>query len=369
MIFIAGISISLFVLALLLVKKNKNKSDILLLIWMLLYITHLGYYYIDSIGQRYDYPHLLGFSMPFPLLHCVLMFFYVSHVTNQVHPKRSISLLHFIPALSAYVYLIPFFLLSTTEKIEIFKLEGGENYGLFAQILQVSISLSGIIYVVWCSFLLIKHKKNIRSQFSDIEEISLSWLQFLVVGMGLVWFLVIVTQNDNIIAHSVAVFVILIGFFGVQQKSIFNNTQEVHQKPLINEVDQETTEPLPTREKYRNSGLTKDLAEEHFQRLNDLMNEGQFYKNANLSLGELASELELHPNYLSQIINNNGGQSFYDYVNTFRVNEFKKLLAKPENQKYTLMTLAFECGFNSKSSFNRYFKKITGKTPSQYSKQ
>lgn len=366
MIFIAGISIALFIAALLLVKKDKSKSDIFLLLWMLLNSAHLSFYYLNYSGRLFDYPAFLGFQLPFPLLQGVLLFFYVSFVTNQQHKKKWISLLHLIPALLFYAYLIPFFLLPAAEKIAVFKLKGGDEYATFMAILQISVFLSGIIYVIWCSYLLVKHKKNIRSQFSDIEEINLSWLQFLVVGLGLVWSLVIISQEDATIYLAVSIFVILVGFFGIQQKSIFNQPGSTLTKstPIKQPIDQETT----TKEKYQTSGLSKQVAEEHFQKLNDLMTKGQFYKNASLSLGDLANKLDLHPNYLSQIINNNGGQSFYDYVNTFRVNEFKNLLSQSENQKYTLMTLAFECGFNSKSSFNRYFKKITGQTPSQYAK-
>ena len=366
MIFIAGISIALFISALLLVKKDKSKSDLFLLLWMLLNVAHLGFYYLNYSGSLFDYPNLLGIQLPFPLLQGVLLYFYVSSVTNQTPKKKWIPFLHLIPALLAYLYLTTFFILPEAEKIQIFKQQGGEEHAIFMGILQLSVFLSGIIYVVWCSLLLRKHKKNILTQFSDIEEISLSWLQFLVYGLGVVWCLVIFTQEDSIIYQAVAVFVILVGFFGVQQKNIFNKPKEIYRK-LPEEKLIESAKPQ--KEKYQTSGLSEDLAEEHFQKLNDLMKEGKFYKNASLSLSELASELELHPNYISQIINDNGGQSFYDYVNTFRVSEFKKLITQPENKKYTLMALAYECGFNSKSSFNRYFKKITGETPSQYAKK
>jgi AraC-like DNA-binding protein len=58
--------------------------------------------------------------------------------------------------------------------------------------------------------------------------------------------------------------------------------------------------------------------------------------------------------------------NFYDFVNRYRLEEFKKLASDPKNRQFTMLALAFDCGFNSKSSFNRYFKKATGQTPSQY---
>lgn len=368
MIFIAAISIALFISALLLFKKDKSISDIYLMLWMLLNTAHLSFHYLNHTDSLYDYPSLLGTQLPFPLLQGVLLYFYVSSVTNQTPKPKWKLLLHLIPAILAYLYLIPFMFLDPDEKIEIFKIKGGQDYASFMAILLAAVFISGIAYVVWCSILLRKHKQNIRTQFSDIEEINLSWLQLLVFGLGVVWSLVIIFQSDTIINIGVAIFVIIIGFFGVQQKNIFNNTSEVYQVlPTGAEID--IQESNLNKEKYQNSGLSQKDAKVHFEKLDALMNQKQLFKNSNLSLGDLAKEIDLHPNYLSQIINENGGQSFYDYVNTFRVTEFKKLIEKNEHEKFTLLTLAYECGFNSKSSFNRYFKKLTGETPSQYAKK
>jgi AraC-like DNA-binding protein len=78
--------------------------------------------------------------------------------------------------------------------------------------------------------------------------------------------------------------------------------------------------------------------------------------------------LNTQPNYLSQVINEKEGKIFYDYINTIRIEEFKRLAVLPESRKYTLLALAEQCGFNSKSSFNRYFKKVTGQSPSEFMK-
>jgi YesN/AraC family two-component response regulator len=80
----------------------------------------------------------------------------------------------------------------------------------------------------------------------------------------------------------------------------------------------------------------------------------------------LADELQIHPNYLSQSINEQEGKNFYDFINYLRVEEFKRISTLPENKKYTIQTLASDAGFNSKSSFNRYFKKVTGLSPSEF---
>jgi AraC-like DNA-binding protein len=95
----------------------------------------------------------------------------------------------------------------------------------------------------------------------------------------------------------------------------------------------------------------------------------KLFTEPELTLTDLSSRLGVHSNYLSQVINEAEGVNFYDYINLLRIDEFKRLVLLPENQKYTLLALAFECGFNSKSAFNRCFKKATELSPSEYVKQ
>ena len=121
------------------------------------------------------------------------------------------------------------------------------------------------------------------------------------------------------------------------------------------------------KKKYPKSGLTEEASEKLHQSLIKLMAEQAPFRKPDLSINDLASQLGVHPNYLSQIINQKEKKNFYDFVNTYRIEEFKRLIAMPRFQAYTLLSLAYDCGFSSKSSFNRYFKKATGQTPSEYS--
>jgi len=293
-----------------------------------------------------------------------MLYFYVSSVTEQFAKNKGEILLHFIPALATIAYLSHFFILPSEEKIRIFRNQGTE-YQVFQDIVLYGVFVSGIFYVIWSSILLSKHKQRIRNQFSNITAVNLNWLRFLTYGLGIVWAIVIVTQSDALIFIGVSIFVILIGFFGLQQKSIFIN-QEVEYKIIEKEI--QSLVPVVAKEKYESSGLSEEKAEEYYQKLNELIHKKKIYVQADLSLNQLAAELGIHPNYLSEIINTKESKTFYDYINSFRVDEFKSLMTIPENQQFTLMAIAYDCGFNSKSSFNRYFKKMTGETPSQYVK-
>jgi len=352
MIFITGISIAIFFEFLLIAKKNKSESDKILILWMFLISIHLFLFYMLFSEEIYNYSFLLGIEKPFPLLHGVLLYIYTASVTNQLPAKRKVLFLHFLPATVFYIYLITFFILPADEKIQVYKNKGA-GYEVFLAILHYAFSFSGIIYVLWSGLLLRQHKQNILNQFSDLEKINLRWLQFLTLGLGCIWLFVIFFRSDIITFGALVIFIFLICFFGIRQVGIFTSTK------AIREVEEQ-------KEKYSKSGLKEELSEELFQKLKSLMTKDEMYKKNELLINDLAGKLDVHPNYLSQLINEREGKNFYDFVNNYRLEEFKRLIAIPKNQHLTLLSLAYECGFNSKSSFNRYFKKKTGQTPSQY---
>ena len=100
--------------------------------------------------------------------------------------------------------------------------------------------------------------------------------------------------------------------------------------------------------------------------LSSYMQQHKPYTNPGLTIHELAAGLKLPPHVLSKVINEGFGKNFFDFVNAYRVEEFKLLMSEPQARQYTLLALALEVGFNSKSSFNRAFKKQTDQTPREY---
>ena len=98
----------------------------------------------------------------------------------------------------------------------------------------------------------------------------------------------------------------------------------------------------------------------------DYMRRHKPYLNPSLTIHELATGLQLPPHVLSRVINEGFGQNFFDFVNSYRVDEFKQVMAAPQARQYTLLALALEVGFNSKTAFNRAFKKHTAQTPREY---
>ena len=109
-------------------------------------------------------------------------------------------------------------------------------------------------------------------------------------------------------------------------------------------------------------------AKEHYENLLDIVKNKKLYLDQELSMTVLASETGLSNGYLSQIINQMEGKNFFEFINSYRVAEVKELMKDPKFSNYTLLGLAQEAGFNSKSTFNAVFKRLTGQTPSAYRK-
>ncbi|MCA6074476.1 helix-turn-helix domain-containing protein [Fulvivirga sedimenti] len=118
--------------------------------------------------------------------------------------------------------------------------------------------------------------------------------------------------------------------------------------------------------KYASSSLNKNSYDEMITEISRVIREKQLYKQFDFNLKLLSNELNSNPGYISQTINHGLGIRFNDYINQFRVEEAKRQLRSPENKHLTIEAISELCGFKSKSTFFRAFKKETGLTPKQF---
>lgn len=152
------------------------------------------------------------------------------------------------------------------------------------------------------------------------------------------------------------------GFYGFRQTSIFSNMGVLATKASLQKNTTETAS-------YAKSGLSQEKVENLANVLSQNMKLQKPYLNENLSLKILAEQCNLQPAQLSQVINQYYKMNFYDFVNQYRVEDAKNRIRSSNFDHLSILGIAFDCGFKSKSSFNRYFKKYTGISPSEFKKK
>lgn len=386
MLYSIGIGITFFLVLILISKKNKSTADTILGSWLFIIGIHLLLYYLFVTKQYLSFPYLLGLEISLPLLHGPMLYVYTSALTSRKQQLKT-HYVHFIPYAISLIYLIPFLSSTSQEKLTVYAAEG-KGQEVFMGCMFVAIVISGIVYTFLSFRKLNIHRRTIEGEFSTLEKVNLKWLYYLVAGLSSIWVLVIFAE-DVYVFYAVVLYVIFIGYFGIQQTEIFIDKQGVPDPvtdPLLNaapdqsvseetdlleaelHVETELTEK-PGKVKYEKTKLNRDELLAIQQKISVLMNNEKVYKDPELTLMDLAQKVQVHPNTLSQMINSLEEKNFYDFINEQRIEEFKRMVVRSENQKFTLLALAFECGFNSKTSFNRNFKKITNLSPSEYLKQ
>ncbi|MBN8650597.1 MAG: helix-turn-helix transcriptional regulator [Cytophagales bacterium] len=367
MFYIISTSLAFLLSLILFTKRGKTKADLILACWLIIIGVHLAFYYLSLTVDPYYYPYLLA-GYPFPLFHGPFLYFYTASLTNQHSYLRRHFAWHFFPALLIYLILIPFFFRSHSERLVVFANQG-KGYEWVFLLQRILVLGSGVVYTIISLWLLRMHTRNVLHEFSQKEKVNLIWLRYIIYGVGVVW-LGVFSGNDFIIFSLVALFVLALGYFGIKQVGIFTQASVAGSDamgdslPAIKFEDPMTGDR--TKGKYLKSGLSSEMQTEIHGRLLAAMEDQKFFLNPELTLAQLADHLAVQPNHLSQVINSMESKTFYDFINAWRIREFKKMVSLPQNQKYTLLALAFECGFNSKTAFYRNFKEATGQSPTQY---
>lgn len=365
-LFLTGIILSAFHSFVLFSKEKKRSSDYLLALWFCFSGISLFSFFLVYSDKHLIYPSLTVLGMPIPLLIGPLLLLYTKYQTTANSFKKN-DLLHVFPFLIVFFLFVNIYFLPFEIRREILR-NGGRGYEMQGFIKLLAIYFSGLVYIPWSLIKLLTYKKNLNNQFSNTERINFNWLLYLIIGMAIVWVIILFVQDDRLIFGAVSLFIIWMSYFGTKQVQIFGaNSFPLEEEDPLSDIFEENDLDVETP-KYSKSTLNEENILEIHAALIKVLNEKQPYLNPELKLTDLAVLLEVNPNHLSQVINSQCGKSFYDLINEQRIQEFIFRLKQKESKQYTLVALAFDCGFNSKASFNRNFKKYTQLTPSDYYK-
>jgi YesN/AraC family two-component response regulator len=166
-------------------------------------------------------------------------------------------------------------------------------------------------------------------------------------------------------------YIYLITFKGLAQPSPWHKKTDEQKENLEKEIRQAAEiEALKKDRKRDEVSLQHEMKiGEIVSRINEAMQSERLYQQAELTLQNLADRIKIPPYQVSQAINEGMHKNFYDLVNGYRVDEAKRLLLDVKNRNFTILSVGFEAGFNSKTTFNTVFKKFTGVTPTEYRQQ
>lgn len=368
-ILLIGATLAFFLAILLFKKRDKALHDYILGSWLFFIGLYVLIYSFSPAEFFISNPWLINFYISLLLLHGPFLFAYVNVLICTDYPLAKRLAWHTLPFILFNLYLIFFFPVENILK-NACSLHGGAKLDLPLPylIFLIIIAFSVPFYIIWVIRLLQKHKKVISDNFSDIEKRTLSWLRDLICILGFVWVIlvsiifihhILLLFSDSFCINglflSLSAFIILLGFFGLSQPIIFTSKDIVSSKEIIK-----------TEKPYSSSSLKEDDIQQYLAILEEYMKAEKPYLNNQLTLHQLASEINITPHHLSRIINEYHKQNFFDFINQYRVNEFILRLSDSKFKNYSLLAIAFDCGFNSKTTFNRYFKRITDSTPSEY---
>jgi AraC-like DNA-binding protein len=372
-ILLLGATQGLFLTLLLLTKPTNKTANRLLALLIISYSAFIVESSTSGTQFAERFPHILGLAAGVVFLNGPLHYLYARALINPKIAFSAKHLLHCIPFVLFYLYfLFPFYLKSGAEKIAF--IQSVADHGLTPALAFFSwaVLLQGLIYMTVTFRLLQEHAQAIKNAFSSIEEINLNWLRNITFLTLVIWILGVIIEflqmfglNDPVQATvpiSIALLIYVMGYLGLRQPEIFSYSVESRSETVSDSTE------IADVKKYERSGLTKEKAQSLHEKLIHLMETEKPFTDSMLKLDRLAQMASTNPNYLSQVINEERRQNFYDFVNGYRIEEAKKMIRDPSQEQMTLLAIAHEVGFNSKSAFNTAFKKHTGTTPSQFKK-
>lgn len=374
--FIASFN-AFFFLGLLLQKKVKQLHDKILGFW-LLYLGIATATYAFSIDFFPASPLLSSGIIALFLLHGPFLYLYVSALALNRRKFKLKKLWHFLPFIAFILYLLIAFRFSTYSKgirVDHVAENGIEPPLLFVFFLIIT-ALSGPVYF----FISYKKFQQIKKSPSGKlnNQPGFNWLGKLIPIFGIVWTALIIIAVIHHVFHlfsmafctdglflSLSVFIILIGYFGLKQKEVFIS-YALDETEKAKSAEKEI--PNEPEIKYAATKMEGEELQKCCNRVGQYINTNKPYLEPDLTLPKLAEELNISTHHLSQVINEKHERNFADFINSYRVAEVKRKIQDPEFKNYSLLGIAFESGFNSKSAFNRVFKNQTGMTPSEFRK-
>ena len=379
---VAGALQGLLLTGVIVAQRNNRTANRLLAALMAAFTIYLASEVYYSTGLFRAFPHFFGISYQMPWVYGPLVYLYALAASDRSWRFERKTLLHFLPVAINLLAMAPYLFMGGADKIAFLdRWMAGETPVQFT-ILDPFKYVSGIAYSVATVLYLRRHRLRVRHSYSNTERVNLRWLLGLTIAAFGIWILATTMRisgvrgrvRDEHISLAMAALVYAIGYKGLRQPEVFRyETAEypVAKRPelVISSPPDEPgvdDEPESFAPRYERSGLS-DIEARHLKTsLLALMDAEKPWRDSELTLATLAERLNSTPHKLSEVLNAEIGETFYDFVNGYRVREVQRRIKAGDARALKMLALALDAGFASKSTFNQAFKKHTSQTPSGF---
>lgn len=363
---VAEFSQALLLIFILLVMDKNRKANIFFAAFLFIISSSFFTFYLFKSDYKIISALFAILAVPGISASGVFIYLYVQFITGLIEKFRVKYLLNF----TVYFLSLAFYILA------VYHLHGGTHeVPWFKTVIFTVLGIGFINSIVYIFYTLINLKKyadKIENYYSDLQKISLNWLikittlSFMVLSFWSFTFwlshLRIIPKSPVFVACillTLIVIVFITAYYLVNQPEIFRKNVEMEH--VI-----EDTADSSAAEKYARQSIDDRMQDKYLAMLTDFMETEKPYLEENITIKDLADEIDIPAHHLSIVINNRLGKNFYTFINEYRIKEAVSILNNPENSDANIIAIAFKSGFNSKSTFNSVFKKITGFTPSEY---
>lgn len=357
-----GISQTLFAGILIAAKKPRMLANQILAAWLLIICTEMVIVLINE--TLIDLYHI----KILPYTYGPLLLLYAKWMTTE-HPRFDPRFLwHFSPFFVFLITSLVFIdepVMSGTEGFLVI-----DRFIPFRIVYAVTFFVSITAYSVATFVEINRHQRRLKNMVSySSGNITLRWLLALSITFYMGYVIMFIFGGIDILVGfmdfdpyeisfiGLTILTFLFGVFGFHQPSIFEEVVRYRDEKEENENG---------NRKYQRSGLKQKDVQNYIRMIEEHLEHAKPYLDRELTIYDLSDQLHIPRHFLSEVINKHMGKNFYNLVNDYRVEEVKRRLEDPVYKHLTILAIAFDSGFNAKSSFNTIFKEKTGMTPSEY---
>lgn len=382
--------------------KNERSSDKWLSFFLLISILYICPWMLGFAGWYNGQlcMNCRNFLFYMPFHHTLLMgpviFFYVQSLLNPTFKFTKKHWLHLLPGILFIIWNI---VVAVTDRVVLkrYFLMDGESDPDFDIWYIAAGLISVLFYLILCLRYYNNYRKFIVQELSFADNVSFKWVGNFLVACFIYFLSSLVMGCFNLVGINInyadawwyyLLFALLFYYIAItgysnsiESKVKFELDFLKYQMPLqiaaptiiVEDASYEVLQEGSVLEKKvqeekasDNPAANNQLMLQWKEKVFEAIVTQKKYQNPELTLTDLAKHLSTNPSLLSKIINQNFEMNFNDFVNFYRVEEVKQKLQDPANANLTIMSIAYDAGFNSKATFNRAFKKLTGKNPKEF---